>query len=117
MAEVQALQRHGGDRKSEAHQGYHDNLAQRGTSSRYRIARLKRDHPAIAAALARGEYPSVHAAAKVAGFVHDPTPPQAGWAPVACPVAAGTLPDSLSRAAAAPGGKSRKYPTSLTCPS
>jgi hypothetical protein len=40
-----------------------------GNSSRYRIARLKRDFPDIADALGRGEYPSVRAAAKAAGFV------------------------------------------------
>ena len=43
----------------------------RGTSSSYRIARLKRDHPTIAEALARGEYSSVHAAAKAAGLVRN----------------------------------------------
>jgi hypothetical protein len=52
----------------------HDQAEKYGTSSRYRIARLKRDHPEIADALARGEYPSVRAAAKAAGLVHEPTP-------------------------------------------
>src|SRR5213080_2413614 len=42
--------------------------------SRYRKARLKRDHPDIAAVFDRGEYPSIHAACKAAGIVHDPTP-------------------------------------------
>ncbi len=64
--------------KREQNSGYDDNAClseqARGTSTRYHIARLKRDHPAIAAALARGEYPSVRAAAKAAGLVHEPTP-------------------------------------------
>jgi hypothetical protein len=73
-AEVQALGEHGGDRKSEGYQGNDSNLDQRGNSSRYHIARLKRDYPDIAEALARGEYPSVRAAAKAAGLVREPTP-------------------------------------------
>jgi len=78
LAHVQKqLKSHGGDRKSgkiKENQGYHDNVDQRGTSSEYRIARLKRDAPEIATALARGEYPSVRAAAMAAGFVA-PSPP------------------------------------------
>jgi hypothetical protein len=51
------------------------NEPKRGSNaSCYLIARLKRDHPEIAEALSRGEYPSVRAAAKAAGFVRDPTP-------------------------------------------
>ena len=45
-----------------------------GANTRYYIARLKRDHPKISAALAAGKFTSVRAAAKAAGFVHDPTP-------------------------------------------
>jgi hypothetical protein len=52
----------------------HDKVVSWGTSSEYRIARLKRDAPEIATALARGEYPSVRAAAVAAGFVA-PSPP------------------------------------------
>jgi hypothetical protein len=52
----------------------HGNVVPRGQSSEYRIARLKRDAPEIATALARGEYPSVRAAAMAAGFV-PPSPP------------------------------------------
>jgi hypothetical protein len=52
----------------------HGNVVPRGQSSEYRIARLKRDAPEIATALARGEYPSVRAAAMAAGFV-PPLPP------------------------------------------
>src|ERR1041385_47572 len=74
VAGVQALQSHGGDHKSEDFQGSHDCLEKSGRGSKYRIAKLKRDHPGIAEALARGEYPSVRAAAKAAGFVHDLTP-------------------------------------------
>jgi hypothetical protein len=78
LAHVQKqLKSHGGDRKSgkiKEDQGYHDNVDQRGTSSEYRIARLRRDAPEIATALARGEYPSVRAAAMAAGFVTPPPP-------------------------------------------
>lgn len=49
-------------------------LVLRGQSNEYRIARLKRDAPEIADALARGEYPSVRAAAIAAGFVPIPPP-------------------------------------------
>jgi hypothetical protein len=52
----------------------HGNIVPRGQSSEYRIARLKRDAPEIAIALARGEYPSVRAAAMAAGFAK-PSPP------------------------------------------
>lgn len=71
------LNGHGGDRKSDKareNQGYHGNVDQRGQSSEYRRARLDRDAPEIAAALARGEYPSVRAAFIDAGFVK-PSPP------------------------------------------
>jgi hypothetical protein len=74
VAEVQALQRHGGDHKSDVFQGSHGYLEKNDRGSAYRIARLKRDHPAIAEDLAEGKYPSVRAAAKVAGIVRDPTP-------------------------------------------
>jgi hypothetical protein len=74
VGEVEALQKHGGDHTSATYQADDSKVAQYGNSSRYHIARLKRDHPAIAEALARGEYPSVRAAAKAAGFVREPTP-------------------------------------------
>jgi hypothetical protein len=45
-----------------------------GTAPGYLAARLKRDHPEIAAAVERGEYPSVHAAAIAAGIVKPRTP-------------------------------------------
>ncbi|TMA61104.1 MAG: helix-turn-helix transcriptional regulator [Deltaproteobacteria bacterium] len=76
MSNDKTLPKHGGDRVSEAYQGNDRYLGKRGNSSRYHIARLKRDHPDIAEALARGEYPSVHAAAKAAGLVREPTPLQ-----------------------------------------
>ena len=70
VAEVQALREHGTNQHSE--RGHDDDKVHLyGTSARYRIARLKRDHPEIAEALARGEYRSVHAAAKAAGFVRE----------------------------------------------
>ena len=46
---------------------------ERGTSASYLVRRLKRDAPEIAAALARGEYPSARAAAIAAGIVRVPT--------------------------------------------
>jgi hypothetical protein len=52
----------------------HGNVVPRGQSSEYRIARLKRDAPELAAALARGEFPSARAAGIAAGFVK-PSPP------------------------------------------
>ena len=45
-----------------------------GTSSTYRIARLKRDAPAIADALAAGKYPTVAAAYRAAGLERKPDP-------------------------------------------
>src|SRR5882724_2033476 len=72
--EIKTLQTHGGDRKSEDFQSNDSNLEIRGNASRYQIARLKRDHPTIAEALARGEYPSVRAAAQAAGLVRQPPP-------------------------------------------
>ena len=45
-----------------------------GTSEEYVVRRLKRDTPELAAALARGEYPSARAAGIAAGFVK-PSPP------------------------------------------
>jgi hypothetical protein len=45
-----------------------------GNSAAYLVRRLKRDAPAIAEALARGEYPSARAAAIAAGIVHVPKP-------------------------------------------
>ena len=49
--------------------GYYDNLLQRGVSSQYLAARLKRDSPEIAEALARGEFKSARAAAIEAGII------------------------------------------------
>jgi hypothetical protein len=45
-----------------------------GTSTEYLVRRLKRDHPKIAKALARGEYASARAAGIAAGIVRVPTP-------------------------------------------
>lgn len=62
------------NRQGQKGRDYHGNVSRQGQSSEYRIARLKRDAPEIATALARGEYPSVRAAAMAAGFVA-PSPP------------------------------------------
>jgi hypothetical protein len=43
-----------------------------GTSAAYLAARIKRDHPEIAAAVERGEYPSMRQAALAAGIVKPP---------------------------------------------
>jgi hypothetical protein len=48
----------------------------RGTDPTYLARRLRRDFPEIFAALERGDYPSVHAAAKAAGLVREKTPLQ-----------------------------------------
>lgn len=47
--------------------------SQGGNDASYLVRRLKRDHPSIAEALARGEYPSARAAAIAAGVVKVPT--------------------------------------------
>jgi len=67
---MKRLEEHGGNR----YQPYVHKVdcdaqeAQYGTSASYLVRRLKRDAPAIAAALARGEYPSAAAAARAAGW-------------------------------------------------
>ncbi len=64
----------GGDRRSarvRTDQGSDDILKGRGAA--YLVRRLKRDAPAIAKALARGEYKSARAAALAAGILHAPT--------------------------------------------
>jgi hypothetical protein len=50
-----------------------------GTSTEYLVRRLKRDAPAIAEALARGEYPSARAAGIAAGIVKVKTAPEWVW--------------------------------------
>jgi hypothetical protein len=60
--------------KKKDYLGYHDNVGQRGTSEEYVVRRLKRDAPELAAAFARGEFPSARAAGIAAGFVK-PSPP------------------------------------------
>jgi hypothetical protein len=52
---------------------YHSNT-QRGNNTSYWLGRIKRDHPAILEAWERGEFSSVRAAAKAAGFVKDEPP-------------------------------------------
>lgn len=72
IAEVQALEKHGTNQHTDG--GHSHANVHPGANTRYYIARLKRDHPEISAALAAGKFTSVRAAAKAAGFVHDPTP-------------------------------------------
>jgi len=61
-----------GRKRNDLH--YDGNLGQQGNSSEYVVRRLKRDAPDLAAALARGEFPSARAAGIAAGFVK-PSPP------------------------------------------
>lgn len=49
--------------------GYDITRFERGVSATYLASRIKRDHPDLAAAVERGEYKSIHAAAVVAGLV------------------------------------------------
>ena len=75
VAETQALQPHGTNQHSNTGVDVVNSTSVQGGNSRdYLLARLKRDSPEIAEALARGEYPSVRAAAKAAGLISDPTP-------------------------------------------
>ena len=64
--------KHGGDRRSKAYVPK-ENKVKWGETSNYLVARLKRDTPEIAQALARGEYKSVRAAAVAAGIIKVPT--------------------------------------------
>ena len=53
---------HGGDRRSEkVDQGDHITLKDRGTAAGYLAARIKRDHPDIAARVEAGEFKSMRA--------------------------------------------------------
>jgi hypothetical protein len=73
---VSSLSAHGGDRvrpQENGEQAYIVSL-KHGNSAAYLVARLKRDHPAIAARLANGEFRSARAAARAAGLKVD-TPP------------------------------------------
>jgi hypothetical protein len=70
-ADAPALAGHGGHRdKIDKNQVDKINLPKGGTSADYLAARIKRDHPEIAARI--DEFPSVRAAAKAAGIVKDP---------------------------------------------
>lgn len=74
VEETEALQKRGTNQHTEREDMCMHISSKDLTQKEYRIARLKRDRPDIAEALAHGEYPSVRAAAKAAGIVHDPTP-------------------------------------------
>lgn len=70
-------------RKNNGSNYYHcyEELEAIGRGANYYKARLKRDYPDIFAAYERKEYRSIHAAAKAAGLVRDPTPlERLGWA-------------------------------------
>ena len=55
-------------------ENHSDRRVKYGENSGYLTARLKRDHPKIAKALAKGKYPSVRAAAIAAGIVKVKSP-------------------------------------------
>lgn len=62
------------NRQGEKGKDYHNNVCQQGTSRDYVVGRLKRDAPDLAAALARGEFPSARAAGIAAGFIKPSSP-------------------------------------------
>lgn len=59
--------------ESTGNQGVANTLIRGSTNATYLAARLKRDHPEIAAAAERGEYPSMRQAAIAAGIVKQPS--------------------------------------------
>lgn len=71
--EVKPLAEHGGDRTSEEDGQGSVATLKKGRGAEYLVRRLRRDAPAIAEALGRGEYPSARAAAVAAGIVKAPT--------------------------------------------
>lgn len=68
---VKPVQKHGGQKRGE--KGVANGNSVGSNNASYLVRRLKRDHPEIAEALARGEYPSARAAAIAAGLVRVPT--------------------------------------------
>lgn len=74
--QTKAIGREGGKKGGRGHKNPVDNIkgvSKGGTGAIYLVRRLKRDAPDIAKALARGEYPSVRAAAIAAGILTPPT--------------------------------------------
>jgi len=74
LQRLHELQNHGGDRRSEKARKARedqdsDHNLEIGRGAAYIKARLQRDHPKMAAALDRGEYPSARAAAIEAGII------------------------------------------------
>mgnify|MGYP000583100117 CR=1 FL=1 len=68
--EIPALNKHGGDRKSDNQvDNVNLNKSKGGNSKEYILARLNRDYPEIAQDLADGQYKSVREAAKAAGLI------------------------------------------------
>lgn len=71
MAKAEPAGKHGGPRK---HGEQGDNITlDRGTSTSYLAARIKRDRPDIAAAVERGEFSSMRSAAIAAGIIKQKT--------------------------------------------
>lgn len=80
---VEPAKLHGGERQGSGRKAEQDNQVDNinlidsktkgGTSADYLAARIKRDHPQIAAGIAAGEYPSIRAAAIAAGIVKVPS--------------------------------------------
>jgi hypothetical protein len=80
MKDAKPVGQHGGDRKSEARstdQVANGTLKAKGSNqAAYLAARIKKVRPDIAAAVERGEYRSMRAAAISAGIITPPTPLQ-----------------------------------------
>lgn len=76
MKDARPVGQHGGDRKSESRP--EDQPSERrmkyGETAAYLASRIKKKRPDIAAAVERGEYRSMRAAAIAAGIVTPPTP-------------------------------------------
>lgn len=68
---AQPLVKHGTNQHSEGRDNVTSSPKDRGNSATYLAAKLKRDHPAIAADMEAGKFRSVRAAAKAAGIVKD----------------------------------------------
>lgn len=69
-ATVEAIAEHGGDRKSDQDSKNENGILnpRGGNNQPYRIAKLKRDHPAIAERLELGEFKNVREAERAAGL-------------------------------------------------
>ena len=74
VKDARLISKHGLNQHGKKGGGYIITSSRRGTNSAYLAGILKRDHPEIAAALERGEFKSVRAAAIAAGIIKVKTP-------------------------------------------